>query len=107
MLEIFFSIFDIKTARSKLSKKSNRPLNSPDLYPCDYFFWNEIVSNMRPNKVGRAESKKTFENLFDNKRKTTKNLNNELIKLVTINSSFKEAWKKAANSIKMAKCAKK
>ena len=29
--------------------------NSPDLNPCDYYFWNACVTNMRQNKFARRE----------------------------------------------------
>ena len=34
----------------KYIKGSDWPPNSPDLNPCDYYFWNAVLSKMRPNK---------------------------------------------------------
>ena len=39
----------------KFIKCTNWPPNSPDLNPCDYFFWNACVTNMRPNKFANRD----------------------------------------------------
>ena len=40
----------------KFLEKRNWPPNSPDLNPLDYFFWNEVVSNMKQDKFSDLET---------------------------------------------------